>query len=453
MDQPLVTIITATFNARAFLPGLLHKVRASTYHHVQHIIIDDCSTDGTPEILKTLQGAFGFALIESPANQGPVRARNQAIANSRGKYLLPWDQDNWFSPDYIATTVAAAERAGEHCSPIYSHMTLTGERNREVPRPEWSRELVFRERFVDLGCLFSRKAYEAAGGIDPASFPLSDYELFFGMAVHGFQGKLVDGPRFYYGVRKESAWDRFRTPEGHAKKREVSRYIFDKHRARLAGLGEDADALRDAFIQKYYSGSNFSLSAQASLQRMAEETLKMIPDAARVIGFDSRDEFLRLARKDSPGVRWMDFGEMESSNATVDCLVISQRMNDPRVPVRKHATHLRPGGTLIGRIANAHHWHALAEAFAGKSATGYGSSPGALRAQLEKAGFSEIETRAVNVDGDDSAEESNRFLAASAPLIEALGIEPAEFARRCDVTHYLLRAVRAESAAPAPPAK
>ncbi len=452
MERPLVSIITATFNAREFLPGLLHKVRASMYDHAEHIVIDDGSTDGTPAVLKSLQPEFGFALLESPTNQGPVRARNQAIASSRGKYILPWDQDNWFSPDYIATMVAAAERAGEHCSPIYSHMELTGERSREILRPEWSREQMFRERFVDLGCLFSRKAYDVAGGIDPDSFPLSDYELFLGMAVHGFEGKFVDGPRFYYGVRKESAWDKFRTPEGHARKREVACYIFNKHRARLVTLGHDADALRDQFIEKYYSGRSFSLTAQASLHRLAEETVKMIPEDARVIGFNQADDFLHQARKRIPEAHWIDLRKLGCS-ASVDCLVISRRLNDPRILLEKRAALLQPRGTLIGRIVNGHHWRRLAQALAGQSPADHACSHDELRAILERAGFSEFETRAINADGDESAEEARRFLDASAPLIAALGIDPAEFADRCHVTHYLVRATRAASGAPPPPPK
>jgi teichuronic acid biosynthesis glycosyltransferase TuaG len=65
VDRPLVSIITATFNARAFLPDIFHKVRASTYERTEHIVIDDCSTDGTLDELKSLQRAFGFTLIES----------------------------------------------------------------------------------------------------------------------------------------------------------------------------------------------------------------------------------------------------------------------------------------------------------------------------------------------------------------------------------------------------
>jgi len=453
VERPLVSIITATYNGRAFLPDLLHKVRASTYDHAEHIIIDDCSTDGTVETLKTLQPQFGFTLIESPVNQGPVGARNQAIAASHGKYILPWDQDNWFSPDYIATMVAAAEKAGENCSPIYSHMILTGERHREILRPKWSRRLTLQQRFVDLGCLFSRRAYDAVGGIDPAAFPISDYELFLGMAVHGFEGKLVEGPRFYYSIRQGSAWDNYRTPEGHARKREVARYIFNKHRARLQGLGHDADALRDGFIQKYYSGPAASLAALASSRFLAEETLKFIPEEVRVVGVDKGDKISQWVRKNIPNMSWIGFDELESTGATIDCLAISTPLNDPRSLLRKRVALLQPGGTLIGSVANAFHWRRLARAFSGQPGQGYACSLAELRSFLERNEFPKFETRAVNAEAGEPTEEFHKFLHASAPLTEALGVDPKEFAERCRITHYIVRAVRAKTHAAAPPPK
>jgi hypothetical protein len=103
----------------------------------------------------------------------------------------------------------------------------------------------------------------------------------------------------------------------------------------------------------------------------------------------------------------------------------------------------------VGSIANAYHWRRLAQAFSGQPARGHACSLDELRAVLERAGLCAIETRPVNVEGDESAEELKRFLEASVPLTATLGIEPEEFANRCRATHYLVRAVRTESGTPA----
>ena len=443
MDRPLVSIITATFNASAFLPAIFHKVRACAYDRTEHIVIDDCSTDGTLDALKALQQEFGFTLIESPVNQGPVRARNQAIAASRGKYILPWDQDNWYSPDYLVTMVDVAERAGERCSPIYSHMILTGECTREMPRPEWSLDRMLEERFVDLGCLFSRRAYDAAGGIDPSAFPISDYELFLNMAVQGFEGRFVDGPRFYYCVRRGSAWDSFRTPEGHARKRDVARYVFGKHRAALRGLGHDADTLGERFIQKYYSTAPApSLAVLSGLELLADETLKMIPDGARLVAVDKRDTVMATARKNISRFHWIGLAELAALGKGVDCLVISSRLNHPNACLNNLAASVRPGGTLVGRISSAHHWRHLAQTLAGQSGDGYACSLEQLQALLQSAGFPDFEIQAVNAEGAEDAEKCDRFLQASAPLVESLGLDATQFAGRCRASHYVVRAVR-----------
>jgi hypothetical protein len=61
---------------------------------------------------------------------------------------------------------------------------------------------------------------------------------------------------------------------------------------------------------------------------------------------------------------------------------------------------------------------------------------------LESAGFPDFEIRGVHAEDAEAAEQCERFLQASAPLVESLGLDAEKFAGRCRASHYIVRAVR-----------
>lgn len=248
--QPLVSLITACYNGGHLIRRALQSVQDSTYKNVEHIIVDDCSTDNTVEVLERLQKEFSFRLIKSEVNRKPPTTRNEAIRDAQGKYILPLDQDNFFSRDYIETLVETAESLGDGYSPLYTNMVWFGIRNRRVKEPEWSLEAMLSVPYIDMGSLFSRKAFDQVGGQDPQCVGLADYELFLSMALHGWKGKLVAGPTFFYNVRADSHSDFSRRTAFHEKRLNSVKYIFKKHEARLRELGHDPELLTAKMLEK-----------------------------------------------------------------------------------------------------------------------------------------------------------------------------------------------------------
>jgi len=152
---------------------------------------------------------------------------------------------------------------------------------------------------------------------------------------------------------------------------------------------------------------------------------------------------LGTARRKFSQIRWVGLAEMAKKGMAVDCLIISTSLNHPNASLPALAKWVRPGGALIGRIANAQHWRQLAQAFSGRSRGGYACSLRHVRALLEDIGFPQLEVRGVNAEPAETADGCDRFLQASAPLIEMLGVDAQKFAARCRATHYVVRGVRA----------
>ena len=97
--EDLVSIVTPSFNCSEFIGMAIESVLAQSYHNWEMLITDDCSTDGTQEILQEYarkDSRIKVYTLEN--NRGAGVARNNSIKNSSGKYIAFLDGDDmWFS--------------------------------------------------------------------------------------------------------------------------------------------------------------------------------------------------------------------------------------------------------------------------------------------------------------------------------------------------------------------
>lgn len=237
MKYPLVSVITTCYNGAKYIRPALECVAVSSYPAIEHIVIDDASTDNSFNQLLALRDEFSFELIKSSSNRGPAGARNQAIAASKGKYIINLDCDNYFSGDFIATLVAVAEQLGEDYSPFYTDLQWFGSKEKRQSSLEWSFERLLQGPYIDCGCMFSRKAYDQVGGFDETMRRWEDYEFFLAMALAGFRGRKVEGPLLYYQVRVDSVSDHFNLANSQFKNKEAKKYMLLKHLSNLISKG------------------------------------------------------------------------------------------------------------------------------------------------------------------------------------------------------------------------
>ncbi|MFC4492749.1 glycosyltransferase family 2 protein [Streptomyces ovatisporus] len=108
-----LSVIAPFYNVQSYAPETLRSLRANAREDIEFILVDDCSTDSTPEILagaeKDLRGAV---LVRHERNGGLATARNTGLDAARGEYLTFLDGDDWLAPGYYAELLAAAERLG-----------------------------------------------------------------------------------------------------------------------------------------------------------------------------------------------------------------------------------------------------------------------------------------------------------------------------------------------------
>lgn len=99
----LVSIIIPVYNVALYVEKCLRSVMAQTYRKLEVIIVDDCGTDNSMEIVKALVDAYDkqdikFHILHHENNRGLSAARNTGIKAATGDYLYFLDSDDLISP-------------------------------------------------------------------------------------------------------------------------------------------------------------------------------------------------------------------------------------------------------------------------------------------------------------------------------------------------------------------
>ncbi len=104
-----VSVVTPAYNAARFLPRCVETV-ARQGVECEHIIVDDCSTDDTAEVLERLRQVNPqLVVLRTPSNKGPMEARNLAIRHAHGRFLAFLDADDAWLPSKLRVQTAFME--------------------------------------------------------------------------------------------------------------------------------------------------------------------------------------------------------------------------------------------------------------------------------------------------------------------------------------------------------
>jgi len=100
MEQ--VSVVMPTYNCADFIAQSIASVCAQTYKNWELLIVDDCSSDNTEEIVSALSETDERIIyIRLETNSGAAAARNKGIEMARGSYIAFLDSDDLWYPDKL----------------------------------------------------------------------------------------------------------------------------------------------------------------------------------------------------------------------------------------------------------------------------------------------------------------------------------------------------------------
>lgn len=203
VENNTVSVIIPAYNAARFIAETVESVMHSTYAFIEVIIVNDGSTDSTDQELSIIKLKYPEIKILEQENKGVAVARNLAISQASGKYILPLDADDLITPDYIQKAVDIIS-ADEEVKVVYSQAEFIGDKTGLWKLPPFRLELLARKNLIFVSGLYRKSDYERTGGYCPEIKGPEDWDFWISMLKYG--GKVVRIPEvcFYYRIHPGS---------------------------------------------------------------------------------------------------------------------------------------------------------------------------------------------------------------------------------------------------------
>jgi len=202
MDRPVsVSVVIPLYNAAAVIRGTINSALSQTWTDREIIVIDDGSTDGSAEIVKTFGEQVRYYAFE---NGGVARARNRGIALAHGCYIALLDHDDLWAPTKLAKQIEVLDARPEvgMVTTGIVHLDRSGQPLRKFPTgPSGEFYQLFVKGFgpTPSAAMIRRSVIDRVGGFDErfSSAGMDDHE-FWPRVAQACEIVLVDEPLTYH---------------------------------------------------------------------------------------------------------------------------------------------------------------------------------------------------------------------------------------------------------------
>ena len=133
-NQPLISIIVPAYNVEKFIGKCIESILAQTYQNFELIIVDDGSTDFTPEIIKLFANKNSKIKYFTQENTGVSAARNLGLDKTKGEYIMFVDGDDYIEPDTLEDSLAHLQKHNADVC-IFNHQTIAWKNSKRYETP------------------------------------------------------------------------------------------------------------------------------------------------------------------------------------------------------------------------------------------------------------------------------------------------------------------------------
>jgi glycosyltransferase involved in cell wall biosynthesis len=182
--QPLVSVITPSYNQAHFIEETIHSVLAQEYPAIEYIIVDGGSTDGSVEIIQKYSSQLSWWISEK--DKGHADALNKGFAHASGEILAWLNSDDTYYPGAVSEAVAYLQ-AHPEVGMVYGDADLTDETGRVIGRfaarqTDYRRLLRGSVHIPQATTFFRAKLWRQIGSLDLSLFFAFDYNLWVQLA-------------------------------------------------------------------------------------------------------------------------------------------------------------------------------------------------------------------------------------------------------------------------------
>jgi len=273
MPKPLVSIVLPTYNGSRFLEEAIESCLGQSYSHFELIVVDDASTDGTPEIIAGYEALDRrIRSIRHTSNLGLAAALNSGFAVSRGELLTWTSDDNLYHPNALDILVDFM-KANRRFDIVYTGFSYVNDEGKLIRRhPALPAEELTYRNTVGACFLYRRIVYEKVGGYDVSAAQVEDYDFWL-RALGSFRFHALPEDLYFYRIHEGSLSQRDTEGTKLATRRILQRNLdgWDKRFRSLAylRLARDAADMGDSGVAWPFFGKAISGHPGLLLGRIA----------------------------------------------------------------------------------------------------------------------------------------------------------------------------------------
>ncbi len=197
---PIISAIVPVFNKGKYLVEAIESLRQQRYPNMEVIVVDDGSTDDSPQVISGLSAQFPELNITTyrKSNGGASDARNFAVKKARGLFMVNMDADDIMVPGFLHEALSLISSDGADV--VYSDLELFGDRTGEwIPNP-FDPYFIRYDNCVPALAVYRRELWEKVGGYN-VSMPFNEDWNFF-VAMTRFNARFRKVPRKAFRYRQ-----------------------------------------------------------------------------------------------------------------------------------------------------------------------------------------------------------------------------------------------------------
>jgi glycosyltransferase involved in cell wall biosynthesis len=199
-SQPLVSIVTPSFNQADFLERTITSVLSQKYPNLEYIIQDGGSQDGSIEIIESYSDRL--AHWESKPDKGQSHAINLGFEKTQGEIMAYLNSDDILLPDTIQYVINYFHKH-QDVDVVYGHRVIIDEDDKEIGvwvLPKHDSKAIYYADYIPQETLFWRRnIWEKVGGIDNSFQFAMDWDMI--LRFQDAKAKFVRLPRFLAAFR------------------------------------------------------------------------------------------------------------------------------------------------------------------------------------------------------------------------------------------------------------
>lgn len=154
IEEELCSVVMPAYNSEKYIAEAIESVIKQTYTNWELLIINDCSTDNTEEIIKSyLQKDTRIKLIKQKENQGVANARNTGIEKAKGRYIAFLDADDYWNKEKLQKQIQILQTSNADIT--YTAYLMIDETGKTIKKRSVKKTLKLKDLLKENSIIFS----------------------------------------------------------------------------------------------------------------------------------------------------------------------------------------------------------------------------------------------------------------------------------------------------------